>query len=78
LRFAESFRVHQPISTSQFAAVAALPSRNNSLRYTLLAARSRAFLAGRPYRAVMRILALLLALFALLLFREGLKLLAVI
>ena len=44
----------------------------------LLAARSRAFLAGRPYRAVMRILAVLLALFALLLFREGLKLLAVI
>ena len=44
----------------------------------LLAARSRGFLAGRPYRAVMRVLAVLLALFALLLFREGLKLLAVI
>ena len=34
LRFAESFRVHEPVSTSQFAAVAALPSRYNSLRYT--------------------------------------------
>ena len=34
LGFAESFRVHEPISTSQFAAVAALPPRNNSLRYT--------------------------------------------
>ena len=33
LGFAESFRVHEPISTSQFAAVAALPPRNNSLRY---------------------------------------------
>jgi hypothetical protein len=35
LGFAGSFRVHEPISTSQFAAVAALPPRNNSLRYTV-------------------------------------------
>jgi hypothetical protein len=27
LGFAESFRVHEPISTSQFAAVAALPTK---------------------------------------------------
>jgi len=44
----------------------------------LLAGRSRDLLAGRPYRVVMRVLAALLALFALLLFREGLKHLAVI
>jgi threonine/homoserine/homoserine lactone efflux protein len=37
----------------------------------LLAARSREWLAGRPYRVVMRVLAVLLAFFALLLFREG-------
>jgi hypothetical protein len=35
-------------------------------------------LAGRPYRFVMRVLAVLLPLFALLLFREGLKNLAMI
>jgi threonine/homoserine/homoserine lactone efflux protein len=39
----------------------------------LLAARSRGLLAGRPYRVVMRVLAVLLAFFALLLFREGWK-----
>jgi hypothetical protein len=33
LGFAESFRVHEPIPASQFAAVAAMPPRNNSLRY---------------------------------------------
>jgi len=44
----------------------------------LLAGRSRDLLAGRPYRVVMRVLAALLVLFALLLFREGLKHLAVI
>ncbi|HOC55081.1 MAG TPA: LysE family translocator [Verrucomicrobiota bacterium] len=44
----------------------------------LLAARSRDLLAGRPYRVAMRILALLLGVFALLLFREGLENLAVI
>jgi len=37
-----------------------------------------ALLAGRPYRVAMRVLAVMLALFALLLFREGLKHLAVI
>jgi hypothetical protein len=35
LGFAESSRVHEPLPTSQFAAVAALPPRNNSLRYSL-------------------------------------------
>lgn len=44
----------------------------------LLASRSRNLLAGRPYRVVMRVLAVLLGVFALLLFREGLQLLAVI
>lgn len=44
----------------------------------LLAARSRDFLAGPSYRVVMRVLAALLVGFALLLFREGLKNLAVI
>jgi threonine/homoserine/homoserine lactone efflux protein len=39
----------------------------------LLAGRSRNLLAGRPYRVAMRILAVMLALFALLLFRQGLK-----
>lgn len=43
----------------------------------LLAGRSRDLLSGRPYRVVMRMLAVMLALFALLLFREGLKHLAV-
>ena len=42
------------------------------------AGRSRNLLAGRAYRVVMRVLAVMLALFALLLFREGLKHLAVI
>jgi threonine/homoserine/homoserine lactone efflux protein len=44
----------------------------------LLAGRSCNLLAGRPYRIVMRVLAVLLGVFALLLFREGLKHLAVI
>jgi threonine/homoserine/homoserine lactone efflux protein len=44
----------------------------------LLAGRSRDLLAGRPYRVVMRVLAAMLALFALLLFREGFRHLAVI
>ena len=39
----------------------------------LLAARSRDLLAGWPYRVVMRVLSVLLAFFALLLFREGWK-----
>jgi threonine/homoserine/homoserine lactone efflux protein len=43
----------------------------------LMAGRSRDLLAGRPYRVVMRVLAGLLGVFALLLFREGLRLLAV-
>ena len=43
----------------------------------LMAGRSRDLLAGRPYRVVMRVLAVLLGFFALLLFREGLKQLAV-
>ena len=44
----------------------------------LMAGRSRDLLAGRPYRVVMRVLAVLLGFFALLLFREGLRLLAVV
>jgi threonine/homoserine/homoserine lactone efflux protein len=44
----------------------------------LLAGRSRNLLAGRPYRVAMRVLAVMLAAFAILLFREGLKHLAVI
>ncbi len=44
----------------------------------LMAGRSRDLLAGRPYRVVMRVLAMLLGVFALLLFREGLRHLAVI
>ncbi len=39
----------------------------------LLAGRSRNLLAGRAYRMIMRFLGVLLALFAILLFREGLK-----
>ena len=42
----------------------------------VVAGRSRDLLAGRPYRITMRVLAALLVLFAVLLFREGLKLLA--
>jgi threonine/homoserine/homoserine lactone efflux protein len=42
----------------------------------LLASRSRELLSGRLYRVVMRVLAVLLAFFALLLFREGWKHLA--
>jgi hypothetical protein len=37
----------------------------------MLAARSRELLAGRPYRVMMHVLAMVLAFFALLLFREG-------
>jgi hypothetical protein len=44
----------------------------------LLAGRSHHLLAGRLYRVVMRVLAVLLALFALLLFTEGLRHLALI
>ena len=44
----------------------------------IMAGRSRDLLAGRPYRVVMRVLALLLGIFAILLFREGLKLLALV
>ena len=44
----------------------------------LMAGRSRDLLAGRPYRVVMRVLTVLLGLFALLLFREGLRHLALI
>jgi len=36
LRFAESFRVHGPVSTSESAAVSTPPPRNNSLHYNLL------------------------------------------
>jgi hypothetical protein len=35
LRFAESFRVHGPVSTSESAAVSTPPPPNNALRYTL-------------------------------------------
>ena len=48
------------------------------LLVALLAGRSRDLLAGRPYRVVMRVLAALLGVFAILLFREGLKHLALI
>ncbi len=43
----------------------------------LLAGRARDLLAGRPYRVVMRVLAVLLACFAVLLLRDGLERLAV-
>ena len=39
----------------------------------LLTGRYRDLLAGRTYRVVMRVLAVMLALFALLLFRDGLR-----
>lgn len=42
----------------------------------LLAGRSRNLLAGQPYRVGMRVLAVMLAMFAVLLFREGLEQLA--
>jgi threonine/homoserine/homoserine lactone efflux protein len=44
----------------------------------LLTARSRALLAGRSYRVVLRVLAVLLGVFAILLFREGLRQVAVL
>ncbi len=44
----------------------------------LLAGRSRYLLSGRAYRVTMRVLAVLLALFAVLLVREGLKQLGLI
>ena len=50
----------------------------SKMMVALLAGRFRDLLSGRLYRVVMRVLAALLALFALLLFREGLKYLAVI
>lgn len=42
----------------------------------LLAGRSRTLLSGWPYQVAMRVLAVMLALFALLLFREGVRQLA--
>src|ERR1035437_82810 len=39
LRFAESFRVHGPISTSESVAVSTPPPRNNSLRYSGMSGR---------------------------------------
>jgi threonine/homoserine/homoserine lactone efflux protein len=50
----------------------------SKLGVALLAGRSRDLLAGRCYRLMMRVLAVLLAAFAVLLVREGLKHLAVI
>jgi threonine/homoserine/homoserine lactone efflux protein len=44
----------------------------------LMSGRSRDLLAGRPYRVVTRVLAVLLGVFAVLLLREGLRQLAVI
>ena len=44
----------------------------------LLAGRSRSLLAGRPYRVAMRVLTVMLAMFALLLLGDGLKHRAVI
>ena len=41
----------------------------------LLAGRSRTLLQGRPYRVTMQVLAVLLGIFALLLFREGARIL---
>ena len=35
LRIAEYFRVHGPVSTSEFAAVSTPPPRNNPLRYSI-------------------------------------------
>lgn len=43
----------------------------SKMAVALLAGRSRHLLTGRPYRVAMRVLAMLLALFALLLLREG-------
>jgi threonine/homoserine/homoserine lactone efflux protein len=45
----------------------------SNVTVALLAGRSRNLLAGRPYKLLLRVLGALLALFALLLFREGLK-----
>jgi threonine/homoserine/homoserine lactone efflux protein len=50
----------------------------SKLLIALMAGQPRALLGGRPYRVAMRVLAVLLAIFALLLFREGLNHLAVI
>lgn len=44
----------------------------SKMMIALLAGRSRSLLTGRPYRLAMRILAVLLAVFALLLFKDGL------
>ena len=43
LRFAESFRVHGPISTSESAAVSTPSPRNNSLRYRMVAGPTWSF-----------------------------------
>lgn len=50
----------------------------SKLTLALLAGRYRDLLGGRAYRVAMRVLAVLLGVFALLLFREGLKNLGVI
>jgi threonine/homoserine/homoserine lactone efflux protein len=55
-----------------------LPLVGSKMGVALLAGRSRNLLVERPYRIAMRVLAVLLGIFALLLFREGLKYLAAI
>jgi threonine/homoserine/homoserine lactone efflux protein len=45
----------------------------SKLGVAVLAGRSRDLLTGQPYRVAMRVLAVLLGFFALILFREGLK-----
>jgi threonine/homoserine/homoserine lactone efflux protein len=56
--------------------IALTPLVGSKVLVVLLTARSRDLLAGRPNRVVMCVLDVLLAFFALLLFREGWKHLA--
>lgn len=66
---------HSQLAAAAFLGGFYLMLVGSKIVVAMLAARSRRFLAGRAYRMVLRSLALLLALFAVLLLREGWRLL---
>jgi len=65
---------HSRLAAAAFLAGFYLMLVGSKMVVAMLAARSRRFLTGRAYRVVLRSLAVLLALFAVLLIREGWRL----
>jgi threonine/homoserine/homoserine lactone efflux protein len=66
------------LAAATFLGVFYLMLVGSNLALAVMAGRSRSLLMGRPYRLGMRALGLLLAAFAVLLLREGLRYLAVL